>query len=76
MGVEKNLEHEIDKWTAKLKDVIGEMSADNEYFTKNIIAYMNDSAHFRKQGDLVRSFEAIVWAWAFYTIGKEIGEIK
>jgi len=76
MEVEKNLDYEIEKWTAKLKDVIGGMSAENDYFTKNIVAYMNDSKHFREQGDLVRSFEAIVWAWAFYTIGKEIGEIK
>ena len=38
----------------------------------NINAYVKDSAHFAEQGDLVRSFEAIVWAWAWLEIGTDL----
>ena len=76
METEEQLKKEIEKWSAKLKEQIKDMQADNDYFTKNIIAYAQDSAHFKEKGDLVRSFEAIVWAWAFYNIGKELGEIR
>lgn len=76
METDEQLKREIEKWSTKLKKQIKDMQADNDYFTKNIAAYMQDSAYFKEKKDFVRSFEAIVWAWAFYNIGKELGEIR
>jgi len=39
-------------------------------------AYISDSKHFLKEGDYVRSFEAIVWAWAIYEICKELNVLS
>ena len=47
-----------------------------EEFAENIAAYINDSKHFIDKMDYVRSFEAIVWAWAWIEIGKDIGVIS
>jgi hypothetical protein len=75
MGVEEKLKEEITKWTNKIG---AELENLESYGTKgkemlnNITAYVQDSRHFREKGDLVRSFEAIVWAWAWLEIGKDL----
>ncbi len=75
MGVEETLAYEIDKWTKKIN---AETEHIESYGTKgkemlaNIKAYVADSAHFMEKGDLVRSFEAIVWAWAWLEIGTDL----
>ncbi|MCK5234032.1 MAG: DUF357 domain-containing protein, partial [Candidatus Aenigmarchaeota archaeon] len=35
-----------------------------------------DTNHFLEKKDYVRAFEAVVWAWAWLEIGKEVGAIK
>ncbi|VVB60238.1 Uncharacterised protein [uncultured archaeon] len=47
-----------------------------EEFIKNIAAYIDDSMHFTQKKDHVRAFEAIIWAWAWIEIGKDIGVLK
>jgi hypothetical protein len=71
----KRLEHEIGKWSVKIERKLKTARAANakgEEFLKNINAYVSDSAHFLAKGDPVRSFEAIVWAWAWLEIGIEL----
>ncbi len=75
MTVEESLREETEKWTKKINS---ELENVETYGTKgkemlrNIKAYVEDSAHFRKQGDPVRAFEAIVWAWAWLEIGRDM----
>lgn len=62
-----NLKFEIEKWTKKIEDELKKFDKENPKI-KNIIAYLQDSKYFYNKGDLVRSFEAIIWAWALFEI--------
>jgi hypothetical protein len=79
METEKRLIEEIEKWTKKIRKELENMesaSGKGDGFLKNINAYVSDSDHFLKKSDLIRSFEAIVWAWAWLEIGKELCFLK
>lgn len=76
---EMRLRLEIDKWTKKLaekRSVIALARQDKKDFLQNIDAYISDSQHFFEQSDLVRCFEALVWAWAWLEIGLREGYLK
>jgi len=47
-----------------------------ESMLNNMKAYISDSKHFLKAGDLIKSFEAIVWAWAILEICEELEIFK
>ncbi len=75
MKVEEVLGQEIEKWTKKMEEELENIETygtKGKEFLTNIRAYVSDSAHFLKNGDLVRSFEAIIWAWSWLEIGKEL----
>ncbi|MBI2075954.1 MAG: DUF357 domain-containing protein [Candidatus Aenigmarchaeota archaeon] len=77
--MEKELRKEIDKWTVKIKEErkkIELVDPDKKDFLKNIDAYISDSAYFLKKAKLIESFEALIWAWAYVTIGKEVGILR
>jgi hypothetical protein len=79
MGLEDSLVNEIEKWTKKIeKETEGIKIKDKnkEHFLSNIQAYIKDSKYFLEKGDLVRSFEAIVWAWSWIEILKELGVLE
>jgi len=67
---------DIEKWTEKIERIIVNLEAtDNksEEMLANMKAYISDSRHFLEKGDLVRSFESIIWAWAIFETCKELG---
>jgi len=75
-NVKEQLEKEIKKWTRKLGETVdGTRALDRKGFDflTNIKAYQSDSLHFYQKGDLVRCFEALIWAWAYCEIGRETG---
>jgi hypothetical protein len=75
MGLEDSLVSEINKWSKKIEketEGIKIKDKDKEHFITNIQAYIKDSKHFLAKGDLVRSFEAIIWAWSWLEILKEL----
>ncbi len=77
--MEVKLRKEIDKWTVKIIEERKKIVlADNtkKDFLKNIDAYISDSAYFLKRGELIESFEALIWSWAYITIGKDLGILK
>ncbi len=77
--VENKIEQEIKKWSGKIGkklENVGPAAPKGNEFLRNINAYVSDSAHFHDKGDLVRSFEAIIWAWAWLEIGMELGLLK
>ncbi|MBN2330678.1 MAG: DUF357 domain-containing protein [Candidatus Aenigmarchaeota archaeon] len=77
--VEQRLQKEIEKWSGRMGRKLEVTKAGNprgEEFLENIRAYAKDSAHFRDEGDLVRSFEAVVWAWAWLEIGLQLNLLR
>lgn len=79
MTLEKELDKEIRKWTTKLDQALSVGHAIDERGKKmlgNIRAYREDSKHFRERGDLIKSFECLIWAWALLEVGRELGLLK
>ncbi|MBI4162527.1 MAG: DUF357 domain-containing protein [Candidatus Aenigmarchaeota archaeon] len=75
MQLENNLKEEIEKWTKKAKEKRKNLKLiddSRENMIKNIDAYIKDSQYFLEKGDLVRSFEAITWAWSWMEILQEL----
>ncbi|RQW80887.1 MAG: DUF357 domain-containing protein [Methanothrix sp.] len=68
MSLEENLEAETRKWLVKAEDLFAAVSGE-EHFQENISAYIRDSHYFLENGDLIRAFEAVIWAWAWMEIG-------
>lgn len=75
----EELRREISKWTEKITEErknIVLADHNRKDFLKNIDAYISDSAYFLKEGKFIESFEALIWSWAYITIGKELGILK
>ena len=67
---------DIEKWRSKITDVldvIQPIDDKSEEMFSNMKAYVSDSSFFLAKGDLVRSFEALIWAFAIYETCKELG---
>ncbi len=71
-NLEIDLRAETLKWLERAEILFLEVSG-NEQFIDNISAYISDSKYFLENGDLIRAFEAVIWAWAWMEIGIEIG---
>jgi len=78
MDLAASLEEETKKWTKKLEKELPNVKITDRSapFITNIGAYIKDSKHFAEKGDPIRSFEAIIWAWAWLEILKELEMIK
>ncbi len=74
--LENDLRDEIKKWSKRLDNSLKTTVATGRNgveFLTNIKAYQSDSLHFLNKGDLIRTYEALIWAWAYLEIGKQIG---
>ena len=71
-NLETDLRAETLKWLERAESLFSEISG-NEQFIDNISAYISDSKYFLENGDLIRAFEAVIWAWAWMEIGMETG---
>ncbi len=84
MGLESELERETNKWTIKIEKAMKSVKLRNKYqkdpskqrLLENIHAYIKDSKHFAEKGDPIRAFEAIIWAWAWLEILKDLGILE
>ena len=73
METKEELKKETEKWLDKIKQKkLIVKTEKGEEFKKNIEAYISDSKHFLENGDFVRAFEAIIWAWAFLEISEDL----
>lgn len=73
MVISEDLKKETEKWLEKIENLEVESKTEKgQEFKKNIESYISDSKHFLEKGDLIRAFEAVVWAWAFLEISKEL----
>lgn len=77
MDSEKSLISETRKWLKKIEALkIKPKSEKGKEYKTNIEAYIKDSKYFLEKKDYVRAFEAVIWAWAFLEISKEMGLIE
>jgi hypothetical protein len=71
----ENLIKETKKWLGKIKtereSIILRDSMRTD-FVENIDAYISDSEFFLENQDVVEAFEAVIWAWAYMEIGKDL----
>ncbi len=75
MSTDEILSSEIKKWTKRAEEKMKTVRGDPK-FLNNINAYIKDSKYFFEKNDLVRSFESIIWAWAWLEIGEDVGKIR
>jgi hypothetical protein len=69
--LEDELKEETLKWLERIEEEIENISAvsESDDFMANIRAYISDSRYFLEKSDLIRAFEAVIWAWAWLEIG-------
>lgn len=73
--MEKEIVEEIKQMTDKIEELIDKidiLDPRGEGMMTNMKAYISDSKHFHNGGNLIKSFEAIVWAWAILEICEEL----
>ncbi len=70
-----DLRSETLKWLERAESLFARLSGEKS-FLENISAYISDSKYFLENGDLIRAFEAVIWAWAWMEIGLEIDKLK
>ncbi len=71
--MEEKLRGETEKWLERVKKKRSELPESQHM--KNIDAYISDSQHFLDNGDLIRAFEAVIWAWAWIEILEELKQL-
>ena len=74
-STDEELKNQTLKWLKKAEEKLSrvEKKDDAEYIVKNAQCYIKDANYFLGQKDFVRSFEAVIWAWAFLEIGQNCG---
>jgi len=73
------MKEEIEKMINRIEPLIDKIRIDDEKgeeMLTNMKAYISDSKHFLKNGNMVKSFESIVWAWAILEICEELEVFK
>ena len=82
-NLSKTLKNETDKWLAKLEDAYSGFAStgklpdsDLKPIRENIEAYIKDSRFFTQNGDFVRAFEAVVYAWGLLEACQHLGLVK
>jgi hypothetical protein len=83
MTLEETLRKETEKWLGRLEDAYrgfmptGRLpEAELIPLRQNIEAYIKDARHFLEKGDLVRAFEAVVYAWGLLEACRHLGVAK
>ena len=83
MDVGETLRDETEKWLVKLEDAYsgfrptGKLpEKDLKPIRQNVEAYIKDARYFMDKGDLVRAFEAVVYAWGLLEACQHMGLVK
>jgi len=70
-----DLREETEKMLKQIEPLIDKIEVNDkkgEEMLSNMKAYIEDSKHFLKNGDLIRSFEAAIWSFAILEICREL----
>jgi len=79
---EEQLELETKKWLIKLEKELPKVQSTGNVGEKivkesmnNVNAYVSDCKYFQEQGDWIRAFESVVYAWGIYETMMRMGAI-
>ena len=78
----ETLRKETKKWLDKIENkvnavkLVDEKNKEHQRMLKNIHAYISDCKHFIKKDDMIRAFEAVIWAWAWLEILKDLNVLE
>lgn len=76
-NIENDLEKETKKWLERIeKERKKVTTTQRKDLLKNIDAYISDTKHFLQKNDLIRAFEAVIWAWSWLEILEELKVIE
>ncbi|MCU0637522.1 MAG: DUF357 domain-containing protein [Methanothrix sp.] len=73
--LEADLRSETLKWQKRAQNLFEDVCGDDE-FLDNVSAYIHDCQYFIEKDDLIRAFEAVIWAWAWMEIGLQKGLLQ
>jgi hypothetical protein len=83
MDLEETLREETGKWLTKLEDAYsgfrptGKLpEKDLKPIRQNIDAYIKDARYFLEKNDMVRAFEAVVYAWGLLEACQHLGLVR
>ncbi len=83
MGTDEQLRKETEKWLERLRksykdiELTGKLSEEDLHpIFENIVAYIKDCKYFLDKGDLVRAFEAVIYAWGLLEACQHLKLIK
>jgi hypothetical protein len=74
-----DMKEEILTMLQKIDPLVGKVQVKDEKgqeMLTNMKAYISDSRHFLGKENYIKSFEAIVWAWAILEICEELGVFR
>jgi len=75
----EKLREETLKMLKKIESLVNKIEVKNdkgEEMLSNMKAYIADSKHFLKEGNLIKAFEAAVWSWSILEICEELEVFK
>ncbi len=75
----KELLEQTHIWRGRLREALPQsiaLDGEGERMLRNIQSYDADSEHFEGEGDLVRAFECVLWAWAWLEIGWDLQRLR
>ncbi len=59
---QEKLKQETEKWLEKLESRIEDRDSNVEQM-ENVEAYRSDTYHFLNEGDFIRAWESVIYAW-------------
>jgi len=72
------LKRQTEKWLLKLRQERKALTPTNakgvDVALKNLDAYISDASHFMAKGDLIRAFEAVIYAWGILETLRWLGK--
>jgi hypothetical protein len=74
MSADEKLKSEIKRWSTKIEEKRRHLKIVDDSKKEHLInmdAYISDSKHFEKEGKIIESFEALLWAWSILEIGEK-----
>ncbi len=78
MGIEEELTKQTEKMLVSIKEKrnLITIDANKKDLLKNLDAYISDTQHFLDKKDLIRAFEAVVYAWGILETLEHAGIVK
>ena len=72
---QKKLKQETEKWLKKLEERLEERDREVDQM-ENVEAYRKDTYHFLEEGDFIRAWEAVIYAWGILETLERLGKFE